>query len=292
MGEIRFAPVMDGPAGRQEGRTVASMAEAKITLLGVPLDANSSHLRGPAKAPAVLRAEMAAGYTHMTAETGVDLGAANCLAFPPDLSLTNRPGDADFAVIEAATARVLASGSKPFLVGGDHSISLPALRAVRQAGPAPVIVHFDAHPDLYDAYEGSPWSHACPFARILEEGLARQLIQIGVRTVNAHQREQITRFGVDCFEMGHLPETLPLPAGVPVYVSFDMDGLDPAFAPGVSHLEPGGLSVRQAIAYLHQIEAPVIGADLVEFNPDRDQTGLTAAVALKLTKEIAGLMAR
>jgi arginase len=90
--------------------------------------------------------------------------------------------------------------------------------------------------------------------------------------------------------MKNLPDQAQLNLAGPVYVSFDIDALDPAFAPGVSHWEPGGLTTRQAIRYLHALPGPIIGADIVEFNPLRDATGLTATVAAKILKELLGKM--
>jgi len=143
---------------------------------------------------------------------------------------------------------------------------------------------------LYDEFEGSRVSHACPFARIMEERLAKRLVQIGIRTMVGHQREQAARFGVEVVGMAGLPAYERLKIGGPVYISFDLDVLDPAFAPGVSHREPGGMTVREAIAHLHAIEGTVVGADLVEFNPVQDVSGVTATVAAKIVKEILGKM--
>jgi arginase family enzyme len=105
-----------------------------------------------------------------------------------------------------------------------------------------------------------------------------------------HQREQAERFGVEVVEMQSLPAHDRLKATGPVYVSFDMDVLDPAFAPGVSHREPGGMSVREAIAHLHAIQGEIVGADVVEFNPVRDAGGVTATVTAKIVKETLGKM--
>jgi arginase len=124
----------------------------------------------------------------------------------------------------------------------------------------------------------------------MEEGLAKRLIQIGIRTMNAHQREQAARFGVEVIEMRELPALDKLKLAGPVYVSFDIDVLDPAFAPGVSHREPGGMSVREAIAHLHAITGEIVGADIVEFNPKQDVSKLTAMVCAKILKEILGKM--
>ena len=133
-------------------------------------------------------------------------------------------------------------------------------------------------------------SHACPFARIMESGLAKRLIQVGIRTMNALQREQAERFGVEVIPMSALPALDKLKVERPVYLSFDVDVLDPAFAPGISHRKPGGMSVREAIAHLHAISGKIVGADLVEFNPKQDVSQLTALVCRKILKEILGKM--
>lgn len=124
----------------------------------------------------------------------------------------------------------------------------------------------------------------------MESKLAKRLVQLGIRTMNQHQRAQAKRFGVEVVEMRGLPAYQKLKAAGPVYVTFDMDVLDPAFAPGISHREPGGMSVREAIAHLHAIEGEIVGADVVEYNPAQDLGGLTATVAAKILKEILGKM--
>jgi agmatinase len=172
-------------------------------------------------------------------------------------------------------------------LGGDHAITFPILRAFARRYPRISILQFDAHPDLHDEFGGNRYSHACPFARILEEGLASRLVQVGIRTANAHQRDQARRFGVEMIEMKDFRDGLELLFDGPVYVSFDLDGLDPAFAPGVSHREPGGLTTRQAVDVLQRLRGEVVGGDVVEFNPRMDSSGMTAVVAAKIVKEIA-----
>jgi arginase family enzyme len=152
------------------------------------------------------------------------------------------------------------------------------------------VLHIDAHPDLYDEFEGRRFSHACPFARIMEEGLAHRLVQVGIRTMNGHQREQARRFGVETIDMRAWADGVRPHVTGPLYVSIDLDGLDPAFAPGVSHREPGGLSVREVIGFVQALPHPLAGADIVEFNPSQDPLGLTAPVAAKLVKELVGRM--
>jgi len=115
-------------------------------------------------------------------------------------------------------------------------------------------------------------------------------VQVGIRTLTPHQREQIARFGVDTIEMQQFAAgARPIVDG-PVYLSIDLDGLDPAFAPGVSHREPGGLSVRDVLSMIHGLSGPIVGADVVECNPSQDVGGLTAPVAAKIVREIAGTM--
>jgi len=262
------------------------------TLLGIPLDVNSSYLRGPAGAPAKIREAFQCDASNQWSELGVDVGAAGTFADAGDLRLSNsqEQNAQDFSEIERAVTSLLEKGERPVSLGGDHSVTYPILKGFASRHPELSIVHFDAHPDLYDEFEGSRVSHACPFARIMENRLAKRLIQVGIRTLNRHQREQAEKFGVEMVQMSALPAYHRLKICGPVYISFDMDVLDPAFAPGISHHEPGGMTVREAIAHLHAIEGTIVGADIVEYNPERDNAGMTATVAAKILKEILGLM--
>ncbi len=260
------------------------------TLIGIPFDGNSSYLRGSSAAPPAIREALRCDAWNQWTELGVDLGVDGSFADAGDLSLTGIDGVAAFQKIEEDIDSLLQDGQRPVSLGGDHSITYPILRAFGRRYPQLTIFHFDAHPDLYDEFEGSRVSHACPFARIMEEKLAARLVQVGIRTMIRHQREQAGKFGVEVVEMRSLPAYDRLKVQGPVYISFDMDVLDPAFAPGVSHWEPGGMSVREAIAHLHAIEGEIVGADLVEYNPVRDRDGITATVAAKILKEILGKM--
>jgi arginase len=259
------------------------------TLLGIPFDANSSYLRGTAGAPAKIREALRGEASNSWSETFVDLGAQGAYGDAGDLLL--KEDGAAFGVIEEAVGDLLQKGEKPVSLGGDHSISYPVVKAFAKHFAELTIVHFDAHPDLYDEFEGNRLSHACPFARIMEDGLAKRLVQVGIRTLNGPQRTQAVKYGVEVLEMKHLPaiERLKNVRG-PVYLTYDLDVLDPAFAPGVSHREPGGMSVREAITHLHAVGGVMVGADLVEYNPVQDIAGLTATAAGKILKEILGKM--
>lgn len=260
----------------------------KVSLLGVPHDDNSSFLKGAAEAPAHIRRALYSDAYSIWSETGVDLGARltdhGDIAFDP----ASDPWDR----IDQAVSGALASGDPLICLGGDHAVTHPILRAVRRGRPALTILHIDAHADIYDAYQGNRRSHASPFARIMEEGLADRLIQVGLRTVNDEHRAQFERFGVETFEANRCGGDLALHLATPVYISLDIDALDPAFAPGVSHREPGGLTTRQVIDLIQSIDQPVVGADIVEYNPACDISDLTAVVAAKLLKEIAGMMVK
>jgi arginase len=256
----------------------------RVAVLGVAWDEHSSFLRGAALAPCAIRASLRSPSTNLSTESGLDLGADPRLEDAGDLEIP--PGAAAVEAIEQGVRTALASGARVLALGGDHAITYPVLRAHAARHPGLTLVHLDAHPDLYDAFEGDRLSHACPFARILEEKLVRRLVQVGIRTRNAHQRQQADRFGVETIEMKDWRPDLMVETDGPVYVSIDLDVLDPAFAPGVSHPEPGGLSTRDVIGLLQRLRGPVVGADVVELNPTRDPGGLTARVAAKLVKEL------
>ena len=263
----------------------------RIALVGFRSDENSSFLRGAADAPPLIRSALWSESSNASTESGIELSEANVHDagdFAP--AAGGAPGDAFFPTIERAIGGLLEQSRKPISLGGDHAITYPILRAFARRHPRLSILHFDAHPDVYDEFEGNRVSHACPFARIMEERLASRLVQVGLRTINAHQRAQIARFGVEAIEMKDFREGRPIVFDGPVYVTFDMDGLDPAFAPGVSHREPGGLTTRQALDVIAGVRAPIVGADVVEFNPRMDPTGMTAMVCAKLVKELAGKM--
>lgn len=259
-----------------------------IKLWGVPWDRHSSHARGPAQAPEAIRRALNSDAGNGFASNGLMVLDPDVMRDVGDVALAGT--DDDPHDIEDAARRHLADGSRLITLGGDHAMTYPVFRAVAEVHPGAAIIHFDAHPDLYDDFEGDPFSHASPFARIMENGLASGLIQIGIRASTPHQAAQQARFGVKAFGPEDVDAAIAaLPPG-PVYVSVDLDGLDPAFAPGVNHYEPGGLTVREVLRVIHAIPGEIIAADVVELSPERDRHDLTAQVAAKLVKELAGRM--
>ncbi|MBK9707921.1 MAG: agmatinase [Acidobacteria bacterium] len=256
----------------------------KPAIIGIPYDEQSSYMRGAAEAPPLIREAFHSASSNYWSESGIDLKSVEIFDAGDIEAVT---GIAMLDKIEQEIRKLVDAGYCPISLGGDHAITFPIMRGIAAKHPRLSILHFDAHPDLYDEFEGNRYSHACPFARIMEAGLVQRLVQVGIRTMSGHQRTQVERFGVEVIEMKNWREDMDLRFDTPVYISFDIDGLDPAFAPGVSHREPGGLSTRQAINIINRIDAPVAGADIVEFNPRQDHTGVTAFVCAKLLKEIA-----
>lgn len=262
----------------------------KLSLLGIPNDDNSSFMKGASRAPALIRHELHSDAYSMWSETGIDLGVAGRFVDLGDIRF-DEVGD-PWDLIEQEVACAMEAGRPLICLGGDHAITHPVMRAVRRYHSDLTILHIDAHPDIYHAYQGNPRSHTSPFARIMEERLADRLIQVGLRTINDHHREQFERFGVEVIEAASWTPDLRLEITTPVYISLDMDALDPAYAPGVSHREPAGVSPRQVIELIKRIDQPIVAADIVEYNPVCDISNLTAIVAAKLLKEIGGMMVK
>ena len=259
-----------------------------IVVLGVPFDRNSSFSEGPALAPRQIREALYSESSNMWTENAIDLELMCGWQILPDIEFLDQENA--FTQIESEINGLLKRKLRVISLSGDHSITYPIIRAYGKKYKNLSILQFDAHPDLYDELDDNPYSHACPFARIMEENLVERLVQVGVRTLTGHQREQANRFGVDIIEMKNIEAANEIMFDGPVYISLDMDCLDPAFAPGVSHHEPGGMSSRDVLGIIQKLEGKLVGADIVEYNPKRDLQGMTGMVAAKLLKEIIGRM--
>lgn len=257
-----------------------------IKLVGIPFDANSSFLRGCALAPAGIRLIHTQGASNPTTENnktleiGVNLFDKGDIFFPSD-----DPAVAHKLIYDTVQ-RHLSDGSKLISLGGDHSITYPIVEVFNKFYPELHILHFDAHADVYHNFQNNYYSHASPFARIVENNLATTITQVGIRTLTSHQREQIKKYNIEIVEMKNFNTGFIRNLSGPLYISFDLDVLDPAYAPGVSHHEPGGLSVRSVLDCLHNLQVNIVGADIVEYNPTRDHDQMTAAVGYKILKEL------
>jgi agmatinase len=255
-----------------------------VALLGVPFDGGATFRPGQALAPARIRESFYSDSTNLCAENGIDLATVPGWRDVGDLRMSAREGK--IAQIEKAIRQLLDRGTRVMTLGGDHSITYPILRAYADKYSPLCLLQLDAHSDLYDEFGGNRYSHASPFARIMEEQLVERLAQVGIRTLTPHQREQAKKFGVEVFEMREWESGREIEVGKNVYLSVDLDVLDPAYAPGVSHHEPGGLTTREILGIIQGLRGSVVGADVVEYNPERDLGGTTAMVAAKLVKEL------
>ena len=264
------------------------MNNKKISIIGFSADENSSFLKGCSKAPPIIMEAFHSDATNKFSENGIDLGIENLWTYQ---SFPNIPSSKQgFQLIRKTIKKELNKGNRCISIGGDHSITYPIIDAYNHYLQNINILHFDAHPDLYDNFENNPYSHASPFARILDNNLSKKLIQIGIRTMNNHQQEQANKYNVQVIDMNNFRSDIKLEFNGPVYITLDLDGLDPAFAPGVSHPEPGGLSTRDILNIIYKIKEKIIGADIVEYNPKKDLNNITAITAAKFLKELLGKM--
>ena len=261
---------------------------ARVGMLGVPFDANSSFKRGPARAPAAIRRSMGSDAGNPYSESGVRVWPSAAVIDHGDLKVPARAGSrAPIEGIAKRVSKLLEATPRLLVLGGDHAVSYPVVRAFAERYGKLDLLHFDAHPDLYPEFEGNRYSHASPMARILEDGCVGRLVQVGIRSVSPAQAVIAKQYGVETHAAAALGQMPRLRFRRPLYVSIDIDGLDPAFAPGVSHPEPGGLSVRQLLDIVAATRAvAVVGADVVELNPRCDASGLTTVVAAKLAREM------
>lgn len=267
---------------------LTAMAQGSVAVLGIPLEENSSFLRGAAGAPRSIRKILHQRSGNLCAEDERDLGKVRGWSDLGDLTLSG--GEMAFMEITDAVGSVLDKEGRVISLGGDHSITYPVIQAYARKYPGLNILHLDAHPDLFDELGGNRRSHGSPFARIMEAKLASRLLQLGIRTTDPHQREQANRFGVEIVNMKDWRPDFPIDIEDPYYLSIDLDCLDPAFAPGVSHHEPGGFTTRDVLGIIQGLPTAPVGADIVELNPDRDPQEITAAVAVKFLKETLARM--
>jgi len=261
-----------------------------IKVIGIPYDNNSSFLRGPALAPARIRLMDKEGSANRFAENGMEIKEGLAYEDAGDVFFDDIRPEKAFDSIQKSVQELLNNHHKVLSLGGDHSVTYPIAAAFTAQYPGLHILHLDAHADLYDNFDNNPYSHASPFARIMELGKIQSLTQVGIRTLTSHQQQQAKKFGVNIIEMKNFNTGFIKQLGGPLYISLDLDVLDPAFAPGVSHHEPGGMSTRQLLDIIQQVNVSIAGADIVEYNPARDINNTTAMVAYKLMKELIAAM--
>jgi agmatinase len=253
-----------------------------IVMLGCPLDATSSFRGGTKFAPDSIRRaswtlETYSPYLKQDLDD-VDFYDAG------DLELRQGSLDYSLDLVQAAIAEIVTRGKTPLLLGGEHLLTFPALKAVQRAHGALQVVHFDAHCDLRDEYEGQRLSHATVMKRVKEIDGSR-VLQIGVRSGTRQEFQELVP--------AESPEFLAaqIVRGMPTYVTFDMDVLDPSLVPGVTTPEPGGLTFKELMAYFPVLlGAHIVGADVVELSPDYDTTFVSSVCASKVVRELLMLL--
>jgi len=279
-------------------------ADVDIGLVGVPWDSGTTNRPGPRHGPRQLRDAS----TMIRAMNGVTrvrpFAAARCA----DLGDVG-PNPADIADsmarISAFYDSLVTAGIRPLTAGGDHLTSLPVLRALGKAVPLGMI-HFDSHTDLWDSYfNGQKYTHGTPFRRAVEEGLLdpARIVQIGIRGTmyDTSDRDFASAVGIRIIEMEEcaargwddvMAEARAIAGDGPTYVSYDIDFVDPAFAPGTGTPEVGGPNSREALAVVRALQGlDIVGADLVEVSPPFDASGGTAYLGVSILFELLCVMA-
>lgn len=271
--------------------------------VGVPLDIGTSNRSGARFGPRQIRSEsvllrpynMATRAAPFDSLQVADIG--DVATNPYDLKDSIR-------LIEAAYDEIVAHGCRPITLGGDHTIAWPILRALHKKYGKVAVVHVDAHADVNDTMFGEKIAHGTPFRRAVEDGLLQcdKVTQIGLRGTGYHaedfdwcRKQGFTVVQAEaCWHQSLAPLMEEVRARVgdsPVYLSFDIDGLDPAFAPGTGTPEIGGLTVQQGLEIIRGMKGlNVVGADLVEVSPPYDQAGTTALVGANLAFEMLCVM--
>ncbi|XXX77190.1 agmatinase [Sorangium sp. So ce134] len=283
----------------------AAYAGADAVLLGVPWDGSVTYRPGTRFAPYELRRVSALVQSYHPGH-GIDVFRALRVLDGGNVPFPPFHADSVRELVQASVDEVLAAGAVPFVVGGDHSIALPVLRALsRRHGPI-TVVHVDAHFDTSTSEVwGEPFHHGTPFRNAIDEGLIGQggLHQIGIRATWGHPEEGAfvahagaTQYGMDRLDWEGAPKVAAaICAAVgdaPVYVSFDIDGVDPAYAPGTGTPVPGGLTSREAIQLLRGLAGiNLVGMDLVEVCPALDHADITLHLGAHLLFEGLALLA-
>ena len=301
-------PRFAGPVTFMRLPQVEDASTLDIALLGVPFDLGTTNRAGPRHGPREIR-NMSSIIRRVHPVTRVEpcrlcrvADVGDTPTNPADLMVSLR-------MIEDRVAEIRAAGAWTLCLGGDHLISLPILRGIHRAEPGlgPLgMVHFDAHSDTNDSYFGGMrFTHGTPFRRAIEEGLLdpKRIVQIGIRGslfdpedmewardqgVRIITIEEFEALGVDAT----MAEARRVVGDKPAYLTFDVDSLDPAFAPGTGTPEIGGLTPREAQRMLRALRGlKIVGADVVEVAPPFDQGGCTALIGANMMFEILCLMA-
>ena len=292
-------PRFAGPATMMRLPSQSSARGLDVCFAGVPLDVGTSNRGGTRFGPRQIRAESAMIRPYNMATRAAPFDSLQ-VADIGDVAINTFDLNKSVGIIEAAYDEIVADGCRPLTLGGDHTIVLPILRAMKKKYGPLGVVHVDAHADVNDTMFGEKIAHGTPFRRVVEEGLVdpHRVVQIGLRATGyaADDFDWPRRQGFrvvqaeECWHRSLAPLMEEVRAqlnGGPVYVSFDIDGLDPAFAPGTGTPEIGGLTGIQGIEILRGCRGlDIVGGDMVEISPPYDTSGNTALLGANLLFEM------
>ncbi|WHY77494.1 agmatinase [Neobacillus sp. WH10] len=264
--------------------------ESQVVLYGMPMDWTVSYRPGSRFGPARIR-EVSIGLEEYSAYLDRELEEVKYFD-AGDIPLPFGNAQRSLDLIEEFVDQILAAGKFPLGMGGEHLVSWPVMRAVYKKYPDLAIIHFDAHTDLRENYEGEPLSHSTPIRKIAELIGPKNVYSFGIRSGMKEEFEWAKQNGMHISKfdvLEPLKEILPTLAGRPVYVTIDIDVLDPAHAPGTGTVDCGGITSKELLASIHEIarsEVKVVGGDLVEVAPIYDPSEQTANTASKLIREM------
>lgn len=270
--------------------------EAEVVLFGAPYDSTTSFRPGARFGPAAMRAE-SFGIETYSMGAGLDLAADAAVFDSGDLELPFGDQAAALGLVEARAEEIAAAGKVPFLLGGEHLVTLGAVRALARRHPGLRILHFDAHADLRADYLGNRLSHACVMRRCHELLGDGRIYQFGIRSGTRDERRFMLdgRVTTELFTDETLPSVVDAMGDAPVYLTIDLDVLDPAEFPGTGTPEAGGFSYARLERAMRLVcgRLNVVGADNVELCPGLDASGRSTALACKfLREELLALCAR
>jgi guanidinobutyrase len=292
-------PRFAGPATMMRLPSMPSAKGLDVCFVGVPLDTGTSNRSGARFGPRQIRSESCLIRPYNMATRAAPFDSLS-IADIGDVAINTFDLQKSIGIIEDAYDEILSHGCKPLTLGGDHTIALPILRAMhRKHGPLG-LVHVDAHADVNDSMFGEKIAHGTPFRRCVDEGLldGKRVVQIGLRATGyaADDFDWPRRQGFrvvqaeECWHRSLTPlmvEVREQVGGGPVYISFDIDGLDPSYAGGTGTPEIAGLTTPQAIEIIRGCRGlDIIGGDLVEVSPPYDPSGNTALTAANLLFEM------
>ncbi len=267
-----------------------SYEDSQVVLYGMPMDWTVSYRPGSRFGPTRIR-EASIGLEEYSAYLDRELEEVKFFD-AGDIPLPFGNPQRSIDMIEDYIDQLLGDGKIPFGMGGEHLVSWPVMKAVAKKYPDLAIIHMDAHTDLREEYEGEPLSHSTPIRKIAEHIGPKNVYSFGIRSGMKEEFQWAKENGmhISKFEvLEPLKEILPQLAGRPVYVTIDIDVLDPAHAPGTGTVDCGGITSKELLASIHAIarsEVNVVGADLVEVAPIYDPSEQTANTASKLIREM------